>query len=104
MALVFAGGVGVAWYATRPYPCRATFERVKEGMTRAEVEATVGGPPGSYRSEFHPDLIEDGSWFTDDADLYVWFGDDGRVVQTHVHVGEMQSPTYLTRLRKRLGW
>src|SRR4051794_41103658 len=29
-------------------PSRAAFEQVRKGMTRAEVEALVGGPPGFY--------------------------------------------------------
>jgi hypothetical protein len=29
---------------------RAAFERIKPGMTRAEVHAILGGPPGDYRT------------------------------------------------------
>jgi hypothetical protein len=32
----------------KPKPSRETFERVRIGMTRAEVEAVVGGPHGYY--------------------------------------------------------
>src|SRR4051794_27830266 len=34
-----------------PWPCRvnrATFERIKEGMTQEEVHTILGGPPGEY--------------------------------------------------------
>ena len=42
--------VAVGWTHHKPYPCLTTFERVREGMTLEEVEATVGGPPGNYRT------------------------------------------------------
>jgi hypothetical protein len=29
---------------------RAAHERIEEGMTQAEVEAILGGPPGDYRT------------------------------------------------------
>jgi hypothetical protein len=32
-------------------PGRARFERVVHGMTRDEVIAAVGGPPGDYRTD-----------------------------------------------------
>jgi hypothetical protein len=36
---------------TRPKPVnRAAFEGIKPGMTLAEVETLLGGPPGNYRS------------------------------------------------------
>jgi hypothetical protein len=35
------------WHRTHS-PCLATFKKVQPGMTRAEVYATVGGPPGNY--------------------------------------------------------
>lgn len=52
LALVLAGGYLVLWL-TAPGD-RVTPEnvaRLREGMTRAEVEAALGGPPGVY----HPD-------------------------------------------------
>jgi hypothetical protein len=38
----------VALWPRPPRPCRATFERVREGMTQDEVYAAVGGRPGDY--------------------------------------------------------
>jgi hypothetical protein len=46
--------VCVAAFVFWPRPLRVTAEnynRIKAGMTRAEVEATLGGPPGDYATE-----------------------------------------------------
>ena len=46
--------VGTLLPLVRPLRCpvnRAAFERIKVGMTQAEVHAVLGGPPGDYRTE-----------------------------------------------------
>jgi hypothetical protein len=51
VVLVLAGGL-VALLGPRHCPVnRAAFERIEEGMTRAEVHAVLGGPPGDYRTQ-----------------------------------------------------
>lgn len=86
---VIAVAVAVGWTHSKPWPNRATFERVQMGMTQAEVYAAVGCPPGSYRSAkpIFPtprsggyDTAED-SWSTDNEILYVWYSNAG-VVQS----------------------
>jgi hypothetical protein len=57
---------------------RAAYHRIKEGMTQKEVEATLGGPPGDYRTR--PVCADIGSgggiswdmWFGDEGDVWVW--------------------------------
>src|SRR5947209_2486329 len=49
-ALVMAG---VLVALVGPWPCRVTqrnCDRIREGMTQAEVHAILGGPPGDYRT------------------------------------------------------
>jgi hypothetical protein len=49
LAILVAAGALVLW----PRPDRITqenFDRIRAGMSRAEVEAVLGGPPGDYRS------------------------------------------------------
>ncbi len=45
--------LAVGAFVLRPRPSRATLENrglLREGMTRAEVQAVLGGPPGDYRT------------------------------------------------------
>jgi hypothetical protein len=52
MAVVLLLG-GALYALVRPWHCpvnRVTFERIKEGMTQADVYAILGGPPGDYRT------------------------------------------------------
>ena len=52
--------VGTLLPLVRPLRCpvnRAAFERIKVGMTRAEVEAILGGPPARSAS-WPPALVE----------------------------------------------
>jgi hypothetical protein len=50
VALVLVGAV-LALVMPRHCPVnRAAFERIKPGMTRAEVHAILGGPQGDYRT------------------------------------------------------
>jgi hypothetical protein len=71
-----------------PRPCPVTkgaFERLKEGMTQAEVEKVLGGPPGDYttRPEHVSDVTIIGSLLPNldpisDTSLF-WLGDEGKV-------------------------
>jgi hypothetical protein len=49
LAVVVAAGVVVLWPRPPSRITRENFERIKEGMSRAEVEAILG-PPGDYRT------------------------------------------------------
>jgi hypothetical protein len=48
LAVVVAAGLIALWPRTSP-ATRENYDRIREGMTRAEVEAILG-PPGDYRT------------------------------------------------------
>jgi hypothetical protein len=102
----------VVW-APRPRVTRARFDRVTEGMTRDEMIATVGVPPGDYTTEpfvYGPETSlattwRSEQWLCDEAELRVRFGDDGRATWVRVR-GQFLPPirrSWFDRLRQRLG-
>jgi hypothetical protein len=103
--------VFVLW-PSEPRPCRATFERVRQGMTREEVVATVGAPPtrsglrvsaGGMSSPSGSSPVSEpvAEWHADgETSLLVTFDDDGRVASVWVHPPR---PPLSERLRARLG-
>jgi hypothetical protein len=74
---------GVGWRIVRPKPV-ITPERVRlieEGMTRSEVEALLGGPPGDYSGGYMVNYSR-GSVGEDDSNFSVgtnWWGREGMV-------------------------
>jgi hypothetical protein len=92
-------------------PRLSTFKRVQPGMTRGEVYASVGGPPGNYTGgTLHVSPRTDDTmweyWASRDAMLFVRFGEDDRVVSAgaapmvnHYTPG----PTWIDRLLDSLG-
>ena len=91
--------VAVGWTHHKPRPCRTTFEQVHVGMTREEVEATVGGPPGDYTTP-GSDSMEDlrvrfvggEQWEGDGAELDVVFSADGRAERMEVRTIRRRYP------------
>jgi hypothetical protein len=103
LGLVAAGGIFSfnsfrwqgPWIDTTP----TTFARLHEGMTRAEVEAILGGPPGHYGSDPYqqpiiwdslgaipgdrpiPDWYVPAVWYTDAGRIDVRFHDGGSEVR-----------------------
>jgi hypothetical protein len=80
------------WPVRPPAPDRITqenFDRIQEGMTCAEVEALLGGPPGDYRSVetesigrfIGPEDIDPGECARcdpeDPCSRVAWIGNDG---------------------------
>jgi hypothetical protein len=55
----------------------AASERIKEGMTRAEVEAILGGPPGDYRTRPEGFIFEIPRTSMQVSER--WYGDEGKV-------------------------
>jgi hypothetical protein len=55
---------------------RAAFDRIEVGMTRAEAEAILGGPPGDYRTRPGGPAFE-GSGGGISWDM--WCGDEGEI-------------------------
>jgi len=104
---VAALAVAVGWTHDKPRPCRKTFERVQVGMTRAEVEATVGGPPGDYSSaDWWPPSalavtglgdhrINEVEWICNADELHVWYSNDGDVREVSI------GPSYYHRQPSR---
>jgi hypothetical protein len=81
LAVLVAVGAFVLW----PQPDRITgknFRRIKEGMSRHEVEGILGGPAGDYRSvetaELFPAWIEFSHLAA--SELAKWQGDAGNIV------------------------
>jgi hypothetical protein len=86
LAVLVAAGAFVLWPRTDRIT-RENFDRIKEGMSRAEVEAILG-PPGDYRTGpvvyFTPtdrDVMDEPSVPFEDPDSALWLGDraGGRV-------------------------
>jgi hypothetical protein len=90
-----------------PWHCpvnRAAFERIEKGMTRAQVEAILGGPCGNYRTRPFPKnqswvLPSSGPilfyqswepWAGDEVVVHVCFDDEG-IVELKV-IGEESPP------------
>ena len=114
---------------TRPHPVNwENFERIRVGMTRAEVEEVVGCPAGYYATEpqpgfcgivlaywvlgweigdpaflFSPDGPEE--WASNSGRGLVWFDVEGQVRYANFHelVPREQSGIF-DRLRAWLGW
>jgi hypothetical protein len=117
--IIIGGGLlalvgSVAWvvWLCRPHPCRAAFEKVREGMTFEEVCATVGGPPGNYSSRPPLKEIATGGvrwtshrWTAEDGTLTVVFDErsDG-VAYVNITDPLPDNRTLLQLLRDRLGF
>jgi hypothetical protein len=102
--------VAAAWalWPTGPRLCRATFDRVEEGMSRGEVIATVGRPPGVYSDRPTLPPIFDRTWgmydewVAHDATMRVYFDGSGRAYYVEV-TDAPPRPSLLSRLRSRFG-
>jgi hypothetical protein len=109
-ALILAGGVILL--GSSPPPVRvtkATYDRIKDGMSPDEVNTIIGVAPGDYRTGppiYHYDnrdcsegfFLEETAvhWLTDEGQLTVNFGDfDGP--------GGVSGKAYWSTTRKRLG-
>jgi len=97
-----------------PQPDRTHFGRIRLGMSQAEVEALLGGPPGDYttkpvlqtkplprRSGPQPDWRME-EWTRGTVRVRVVFDAGDRVTETWF-TGD-DSPSLLRRLRDCLGW
>ncbi len=109
VVLAIAGLLLVTFWPRGPRPCRATFEHVREGMTLAEIEAVVGGPPGNYSDGYHLGLVfydrpPPTLWTADDGELCVEFSADGWACSVQVlDVVALPQPSWLDRFSARLG-
>ena len=89
--LLFANGFLLLSLKTGPRINQASFDRIQEGMTEAEVVEILGGPAGDYGPGMElrsAKLVQVGYWparivkrwsFGDSA-VTVWFNTDGSAV------------------------
>jgi hypothetical protein len=87
LAALAVAGTAVLW-PRRPRVTREKFDRIREGMTRADVEAILG-PPGDYRNgptryeKVGPPeglrLFRREFWWYDDGTFDVGFDGTGRI-------------------------
>jgi hypothetical protein len=87
--------------ASSPRVTRATFELVKEGMSREQVYRTVGGPPDDYATITEHGLFE--AWMCDDACLLVQFNADGKATDVGIMNTGGRPLTLTERIRLWLG-
>jgi hypothetical protein len=79
-----------------PWRChvtRAAFAKIEVGMTRAEVEAILGGPPGDYRTQPSPSFslgVEMGGFIIIATPDHYWYGDEGQVWVRFAHGGGVE--------------
>lgn len=112
--LALAVGLGI-WFVTRPHPVNETnFNRIRVGMTQAEVEAILGCPPGDYATRpwmadafeedyQEPDRLE--TWASDWGYIRVRFDKSDRVSAKELRDQfPIPQPGLLDRLRAWLGW
>lgn len=97
--VLLACGIGVAlavlaWWPT-PGVTKANFDRIEVGMTRAEVEAIFGGPPGAINTP-RLCLWGDGD---DSASATIDFDEAGRVAWMGWNQLDDRSS-----LRRKLDW
>jgi hypothetical protein len=90
---------------------RDRFDQIRLGMSQAEVEAILGGPPGDYGryrwgtammtcegSPQPPGSVEV-AWFDDSSRFEVFFNRQGRVVGSHRRAGfERLPPAWVRHL------
>jgi hypothetical protein len=93
----------------RPMASQADCDRIEVGMTRAQVEHVLGGPPGDYRT---PDA--DNTLFVDfrHGNWYEWHGDGGHIFVKYDKDGQVidklqfdppspRQPTWIDRILSR---
>lgn len=92
---------------------QATCDKIKPGMTRAEVEALIGGPPGDYSTksalpailELPPGVSRFELWFDDQGVIMVVFDEGGKA--RHIFFSDdliLLDQGFFERLRSWLGW
>jgi hypothetical protein len=114
LLLAAATLVGIAaglWWSSSREPAfsRQRFERVEVGMSREQVIATVGGPPGRYSDATGPPFgvhytdYED--WWSDEGLLMVQFDEHDKATDVVLFdVMRRPRPTLIERLRQMLGF
>jgi hypothetical protein len=106
ISVLLAGYAGLWLTAPRHRITLENILAIREGMTEAEVEATLGARAGDYsglkHEEFLRSLGEHGKiWVGDHASVCVHFDKNGLVIGKNYGIGEYVS--FLTKIRRLLG-
>jgi len=108
---VFLVLVGTLFPVLLPRPSPVTFtnyERISTGMTRAEVEQILGGPPGDYRTRPVLTLLPSGGglrwavWQGNEGTAEVSFDRSGSVILRRFLTAEPRQPGLIETLHWRL--
>lgn len=113
LALVFASSLGAGWVylSDSRRVTREQLERVEKGMTRDQVVAVLGHPPGNYASG--PCLRQmrgmrywnHESWVCDEGELLVEFDEKGTAARVEIWaVMPAGRPTIVERMREWVGF
>jgi outer membrane protein assembly factor BamE (lipoprotein component of BamABCDE complex) len=113
--LVVALGILLARHRPGPHLDRAAYDRIEPGMTQAQVEAILGGPPGDYGARDLEDYVQTGGagqlpgvgrvehWLGKTAFVGVEFDDQGIVTAKELTEIREQGAPPLVRFIRRLG-
>ena len=106
---MISGFVGLLFLLPDPPVSTARFAKVQKGMTQAEVEELLGGPPGDYQTGrgsgmFVIDFLSPGDsvskeWTGDDGVALVAFDRSGRVVTCQFFESARRDWSLLAKLR-----
>lgn len=108
--LIVAGSVAGLWFSRESEPiCRASFDRIHEGMTQKMVEEILGGPAGDFRKHhrgfLHIEFIgqegQQQAWHGDLGSVFVWFDEPGRVIGKE-YIDNLENETFSDWLRRIL--
>jgi hypothetical protein len=116
LAVVVAAGVVVLWPRPPSRITRENYDRIRAGMTRAEIE-TILGPPGDYTTAptegvrvasrtFSAPGSESAylqsCWLSDSAQAVVWFEYSGRANRGYYAPMRIKDETLWARFHWRL--
>src|SRR5260370_37702519 len=110
-ALVVVGLVQFAGRTKKIIVSKEDCNRIQIGMTREEVEWTIGIPPGNYVSDYYdyippPSSLADYGvveWVSDEGAINVWFDEEDRVERVEFESVAVFEQSWFWRFRKWLG-
>jgi outer membrane protein assembly factor BamE (lipoprotein component of BamABCDE complex) len=112
LGTVFALGAVTALLASRPRVSvsRSSFDMVRKGMSREQVQGILGAPPSDYSTEdaaripLGTSYWDYEEWTCDEAMLLLRFDQQGRVDDVVVFGLRCPERSFLKRLCDWLGW
>ncbi len=114
VVLAGVGALSVRWLTVpvTSHISEATVARIQPGMTKAEVERLLGGPPGDYTTRSMVWALEisrlvppgtPASWLSDEGEATVYFDEEGLVTGAYFDHAFDGPESLLDRLRRWLG-